>query len=535
MYSRIQELLQDTNNNNEVKDVLNDILCDVETTHALNTNTHNTLTVQALQRENARLKRACDEYIALERERRSLRLQGGIGFLRDLVRASLKFSRMEGELLAHEANTKAVSNLARQLEDSEKRVRTLERRASNSRNANVDTNLPPPPSSLPQGYAEAGPFPPPQTPSLPPPPPHGLSLLDDACLFTVFGFLDPNSVLSAAQVDKSFFKRVDDLFGIGSAVNTDTPTPRVVSQDQVEGKGMSNGSSESKSANPTPSPQRKSVASAAANTLVNAGLSLLGRNQVPTTTQQQTGGEQKVTQVSNKEVNTNSNTQGHGNDLQNQATTNPSQSPSGNQSSALFAASIADKLTAAELKSIIGLTSKLRSAEVELAKTRAEKEDLGVRLEGADNVKEFLTKKLGDVTGNLKRMEEDSRRVDKQRMTDQEVIGFLDGKVREMEKVIEVGEGKRGKAELELKRVKEEKTKQLKVLEDMLQFERQNLATQEASFKQAKKLLVREVKVCRAQLVTMQAERDGMRGERDQLRDALQGGGRRSSLSPGGQ
>jgi predicted RNA-binding protein with RPS1 domain len=104
-----------------------------------------------------------------------------------------------------------------------------------------------------------------------------------------------------------------------------------------------------------------------------------------------------------------------------------------------------------------------------------------------------------------------------------------------MEKVIEVGEGKRGKAELELKRVKEEKTKQLKVLEDMLQFERQNLATQEASFKQAKKLLVREVKVCRAQLVTMQAERDGMRGERDQLRDALQGGGRRSSLSPGGQ
>ena len=298
---------------------------------------------------------------------------------------------------------------------------------------------------------------------------------------------------------------------------------------------MSNGSSESKSANPTPSPQRKSVASAAANTLVNAGLSLLGRNQVPTTTQQQTGGEQKVTQVSNKEVNTNSNTQGHGNDLQNQVTTNPSQSPSGNQSSALFAASIADKLTAAELKSIIGLTSKLRSAEVELAKTRAEKEDLGVRLEGADNVKEFLTKKLGDVTGNLKRMEEDSRRVDKQRMTDQEVIGFLDGKVREMEKVIEVGEGKRGKAELELKRVKEEKTKQLKVLEDMLQFERQNLATQEASFKQAKKLLVREVKVCRAQLVTMQAERDGMRGERDQLRDALQGGGRRSSLSPGGQ
>mmetsp|Transcript_26542 Transcript_26542/g.52959 ORF Transcript_26542/g.52959 Transcript_26542/m.52959 type:complete len:166 (+) Transcript_26542:276-773(+) len=161
----------------------------------------------------------------------------------------------------------------------------------------------------------------------------------------------------------------------------------------------------------------------------------------------------------------------------------------------------------------------------------AEREDLAVRLEGSENVKEFLTKKVKDMEGAAESAELDAALVAQQTSADQEVISFLDARVRELEKGNEELEEKTAKAESGLNKFKEERKKQLKVLEDMLQFERQNLKSKESEFKSAKKLLVKEVKVGRAQIVTLLAERDSLKGELESLREAFQSGSRRSSLS----
>ena len=125
----------------------------------------------------------------------------------------------------------------------------------------------------------------------------------------------------------------------------------------------------------------------------------------------------------------------------------------------MFAASIADKLTAAELKSIIGLTTKLRGRERELFRARAEREDLGVRLEGATSVKEFLTKKLKEMEEEAKRAKIERGRGTAQTRSDQEVIGFLDARVRELEKQNAILEEKAGKALKDAERTKEEKVR----------------------------------------------------------------------------
>ncbi|GMH60685.1 hypothetical protein TrRE_jg3869, partial [Triparma retinervis] len=164
-------------------------------------------------------------------------------FLKDLTQLSLNFNRMETSLKAYENNDRSVANLARQLKDSEARVRALERRASNSRNANIDI----------------------------------------------------------------------------------TPKAALTEKEKKQGGGLAG--------RPAPVEEEEDPKA------------------------QSQGGQS-------------------------------SPGGGGAGSTAMFAASIADKLTAVELKSIIGLTTKLRGRERELFRARAEREDLGVRLEGATSVKE---------------------------------------------------------------------------------------------------------------------------------------------------
>ena len=59
--------------------------------------------------------------------------------------------------------------------------------------------------------------------------------------------------------------------------------------------------------------------------------------------------------------------------------------------------------------------------------------------------------------------------VAQQTSADQEVISFLDARVRELERSNTELEAKTAKAESGLNKVKDERKKQLKVLEDMLQ------------------------------------------------------------------
>merc|ERR1712161_159825 len=101
---------------------------------------------------------------------------------------------------------------------------------------------------------------------------------------------------------------------------------------------------------------------------------------------------------------------------------------------------------------------------------------------------------------------------------------FLIGKVREVE-------------------VKVSTSKKITMLSDMLKYEREKVREDEGEWKATKKVLVKEVKSCRAQILALQAERDGFKEQNDMLKRAIVStggggninkhiGGKKSSGSP---
>mmetsp|Transcript_26541 Transcript_26541/g.52954 ORF Transcript_26541/g.52954 Transcript_26541/m.52954 type:complete len:524 (+) Transcript_26541:229-1800(+) len=520
LQASLAEIANDAARHEEVQIVLNSIILDVELAASINSRRLVAKKMASSAAQIEALRDACAEYRVMEEAKEKERKAITDLFLQDLVKLTSKYEKMQEELAEAKEAMKSVSTLSRQLADSERRCRALERRASNTQNANVVVA---PVSD--QGSTIVA-LPPDPTPPPPPPPPNkNLKALDDTALFSVFSFLEAFDVLSTAQVDRAFFARVDKLFGIGSAVNMEAPagavstTTAAANNRSRSDSGNGNGEqsavstptrpSKSTPSVATPSPGRQPVA-AAANNIISRGLSLLSR---PTSNSAKGGNDEAKAKG------------GEGESSDNGA------SDTGVHDAANFASSIAEKLSAPELKSIISLIEKLKKNEREIMRVTAEREDLAVRLEGSENVKEFLTKKVKDMEGAAESAELDAALVAQQTSADQEVISFLDARVRELEKGNEELEEKTAKAESGLNKFKEERKKQLKVLEDMLQFERQNLKSKESEFKSAKKLLVKEVKVGRAQIVTLLAERDSLKGELESLREAFQSGSRRSSLS----
>eukprot|EP00520_Triparma_pacifica_P001214 CAMPEP_0118662724 /NCGR_PEP_ID=MMETSP0785-20121206/16994_1 /TAXON_ID=91992 /ORGANISM="Bolidomonas pacifica, Strain CCMP 1866" /LENGTH=527 /DNA_ID=CAMNT_0006556307 /DNA_START=203 /DNA_END=1783 /DNA_ORIENTATION=- len=523
MESSLQSLIHDSQIRNQVQSVLSTMLYDLESEKVYNDNLRTAIRIKALERENDMLRKANREYVGVERKRRKERVKGGVGLCKDLFRLSLEYNRMSGELMVHSESSKKVNVMARQLRDSEERCRALERRASNSRNANVDITtgagsaVMQPPQQQPAIQEAIQPVSKPKTPTQPSN--HNLNKLDDPSLFTVFGFLDPNEVLSVAQVDKTFFKRVDELFGIGSSVNSndeDTPPP-TPSAPQSTQSNPTPTNPIPPNPNLTPTRQSNSVAAAAAaNSLISKGLSFLGRTTTANApaTENSTIGANANNDVGNGSYPPDA-TKTPANQLHSTSDVNkkPPGSNGGTVNTALFASSIADKLSASELKSIISLTEKLKSSSLLCSHLKSERDDYMVRLEGSERVREFLVKKRKEEED--RRAKEEVERVGKEKQTkaDQEVIGFLDARVRSLEKANTTLESSLASSTSALARLKTEKTKQLKVLEDMLQFERLNVSNLESTHKHAKKVLVKEVKGCRAEITALKAERDGLKGE----------------------
>jgi hypothetical protein len=70
----------------------------------------------------------------------------------------------------------------------------------------------------------------------------------------------------------------------------------------------------------------------------------------------------------------------------------------------------------------------------------------------------------------------------------------------------------------------------------MLRFEREQMSANEREWKTAKKVLVKEVKNCRARIVALEAEGDGYRQQNTQLKSGLMGLTHSSGgMSPRGQ
>jgi chromosome segregation ATPase len=183
--------------------------------------------------------------------------------------------------------------------------------------------------------------------------------------------------------------------------------------------------------------------------------------------------------------------------------------------------SMVAKLTDKELSAIFSLTEKLHQRKKAVAAITAEKEELAGKLQGTEALKEFLINKVRDVELSLKKSQEDEIKVTQQISSDQEVIAFLDGRVQELERNVTALTDEKKKIVEKMASMQTQNEKKIEVLSDMLQFERERVSTNEREWKTTKKLLVKEIKSCRAQLMALQAERDGFREQNERLKKAV--------------
>jgi hypothetical protein len=373
-------------------------------------------------------------------------------------------------------------------------------------------------------------------------PPVTLETIDMEILMRIFGYLDAYDILNTAQVNISMYSRVDSLFGFGmdapvqddnvSTTSTLATTPTVAAATQPPPSGATattaSLSTNSTRANPKPAPAPVSVPAPAAaasskqaepqfgHRIVGGGrglLNLLGGARVG-----DAGGadSKQQQQQSPKEKRGG---RGRGS----------SDADSKPPLSEAMAHSMAAKLNDAEINAIISMTEKLRSKEKQVALLIKEKEELEGKLNGSEAVKDFLISKVRDMEKIMNKSDETEKKVTQQIASDQEVIAFLDGRVQELERATRVVQKEKNATQEKLKSVIAQNDKKVAVLSDMLQFERQKLKENEREWKATKKLLVKEVKGCRAQIVALQAERDGFREQNDALRKAVMAGGGSSS------
>ena len=319
----------------------------------------------------------------------------------------LKLRRAEGEARKVPALEREVARLGREAEAARRRDRA---RATTAGGGGEGSDL----------KADA--------PATAKAPKASLTTLEDKLVLKVFSFLTAWGVLASAQSDVPFFRRVDKLFGMGSAV-----AARLREKDAAAA---------------TAGHRRRGAPSTSAN----------GRSPPPSASA---------------------------------------------SLSAETAAAIASKLNAAEIKGIIALDQRAKRLDGECALLKAEKDDLKAALEGTERVKDFLAEKLRDAEETLKAALEADEATRSQRRSDQEVINFLDAKVRDLE--VECGDlrARRDGVEADLRRDRDAALKQLAHLETSKAAADADRDARDSQAKEQKKLLVKEVKALRAQLAAV--------------------------------
>lgn len=373
-----------------------------------------------------------------------------------------------------------------------------------------------------------------------------LDQLDNKILMIIFAYLDALDILNVAQINISMYSRVDSLFGLGGgepdgdnstiatnetapstqptvSVTTSQPSTSTAQPTATSATGTfaaippkapttstttptatatTTGTTTASTTKPRPvaiatDPQKhQNVVGPvnAANEGLRGILSMLQPNRKPS------GGPRSP--------------------LRNRSPSLPS-SESAPPMNAAMANSMAAKLSDAELNAIIVMTERLRQKEILVESLLKEREDLAAKLDGTESVKQFLIAKVRDMEEAIQAQEDNELKVAQQIASDQEVIAFLDGRVQELERQVALLKKDQRGALDELARVKEQAEQKGIVMGDMLQFERERWNESEREWKATKKVLVKEVKSCRAQIVTLQAERDGYREQNDLLRKAV--------------
>ena len=398
--------------------------------------------------------------------------------------------------------------------------------------------------------------------------PPRLETLDTPALMHVFAYLDALDILNTAQVNISMYSRVDSLFGFGAGAEEDAPSVDNSTIATYEsGPGAGGASSTAVVSQPTdqqqPTPQQQeankkppsstnnttatvvqlpppaaaSVASTAATTAATSSGttarlppplpstpkqgSISATTTAARTPQQQGGifGFLQPRKSPNQGSLGSSPIPTFGNSPSQRRSPRPSSEPA--PMNATMANSMASKLSDAELNAIIQMTERLRTKEAQLEQLYTEKERLLAQLDGIDAVKQFLVAKVRSMEESLRTTEDQEAKVAQQIASDQEVIAFLDGRVQELEQSLEKSKEDIEGLKVEWQAYQTQAEQKNTVLTDMLRFERERVQESQSEFKATKKLLIKEVKSCRAQIMALTAENRAISQENETLKRAL--------------
>ena len=523
----------------EVEDTLISILHDVETAHSLqeSVNAHNVF--HDLKKRYTALQLRYEEREAVWELERKEKERMGMILLEEIVKLSAKGVREEKERRALEIQVqRLVVEGKRSTKDLETKETDMPKPIVEDNTQNVvphttdmdgskSTNIEP--QIIPDNYDNAPTTDLPkensttqerekQTQAATEDQKTILHELNETTLMSIFSYSDPLDVMSFAQINKAMFSRIDALFGMGStavsshqnnehlvvptetkaisaASNVDTSdAPGLLhppSESEVHSSAsVASATSQSIGTAPKTSPKLFSIPSPSIPSIVGP---LSGPSWLSSHTRTPSQGSSGPTTVQDNDIKFN----------------------------AAMANSMASKLTPAELSVILRMREKLQKCETDAARWRQEKEDAVANLESVKAVKEFLVTRVRETEKTVEKQNMDMKEVQRKNLVDQEVIVFLDERVKKLES--EVGDitSKEAVARQEASDIVTRNEKKVIVLSDMLQFEREQMTSSEKEWKNTKKILVQEVKKCRSHIVTLEAELEGLRRENEHLKDGL--------------
>lgn len=342
-----------------------------------------------------------------------------------------------------------------------------------------------------------------------------LESLETKVLMQIFAYLDALDILNTAQVNISMYSRIDTLFGLGNggsgndSVDNSTiatvETAATPSQNIQSASGMSSKVNEPEpqigpSSPHSSSPSHQFLRRAESSPLTTSSAAEGIRGLFSSMLQPSRGGK-LATSPPRTPLRSNSD----------------SQQPM----NAALASSMASKLSDAELNAIIVMTERLRQKEIVVEKLIQEKSELAATLDGTEGVKRFLIAKVRDMEETLAAIGDNESKISQQIASDQEVIAFLDGRVQELEQEATMHKKSEQEMRDQVALVKQQAEQKAVVMGDMLQFEREKWTENEREWRATKRLLVKEVKNCRKQIMVLQAERDGYREQNEVLRRAV--------------
>jgi len=361
--------------------------------------------------------------------------------------------------------------------------------------------------------------------------------MDPACLLTILSFLEAPEVLTVARVEREFFRRVDEMFGIGSALNGNGRGGREDTEgdEELARRMQEEEERKAKGAKANINIDTTATTTHAPNTTANANNNNGGSTYFSKISSKLLTSGRRLSGGGGGGVGPEGNTVGTPASASASASTSisPDDSDVDPPNAAGLASSIADKLTAGELKSIISMTERLRAKESSLKALRLSNEDLLADVQAKEKVNEFLVAKMKEVDSSRKAVEAELGAKANQAMCDAEVISFLDTRVKDLERMLAASEASVREEKRAHEKTRNERTSQIRVLEDMLSFERQSKNGVIEDERRTKTILVKEVKAQRAKNFVLTEEVHSLRREVEILRERVVGGGtgRRSTVT----